>query len=93
VVGWVGGWPGGRVDLLHDTNGRSSIAYILQSLTPSHRSILALLAKFQLQQPKEALAGMTFETWFSACQDDMLVLNEVAFRAHLQELLDHDLIV
>jgi origin recognition complex subunit 2 len=113
-----------------------SIQYVLQSLTPNHRNILALLAKRQLVAMATAAAaaahkadgaqqrsssssssstisssssssssgdggsddhhaqpiGLTFEEWFSASQDQMLVVNDTAFRAHLQELLDHDIL-
>lgn len=74
-----------------DEGRAKGIQYVLRSLTPNHRDILAVLAEQQLAAG-EGGGGVAFREFFAACQDRMLVTSDVGFRAHLTELLDHDLV-
>ncbi len=69
---------------------QSGVAFVLKSLTPNHRSILALLAQHQTDFPDEG--GMVWDDWFAACLDNMLVSTDMAFRNCLVEFTDHALV-
>ena len=69
---------------------QSGVAFVLKSLTPNHRSILAQLAQHQVDFPEEG--GMVWDDWFAACLDNMLVSTDMAFRNCLVEFTDHALV-
>ena len=69
---------------------QSGVAFVLKSLTPNHRSILALLAQHQSSFPDDG--GMVWDDWFAACLDNMLVSTDMAFRNCLVEFTDHALV-
>jgi hypothetical protein len=69
---------------------QSGVAFVLKSLTPNHRAILALLAQHQADLPHEG--GMVWDDWFAGCLDNMLVSTDMAFRNCLVEFTDHALV-
>ena len=74
-----------------ETETRSrGIQYVLQSLTPNHRDILIVLAQKQLGDSSSV--GLSFQEYLSLCQDSMLAASDTAFRTHLTEMLDHELV-
>ena len=73
-----------------ESTAKTGVAYVLKSLTPNHRAILAILAQEQLDNPEEG--GMVWDEWYAACQDSMLVSTDIAFRNVLVEFTDHALV-
>jgi origin recognition complex subunit 2 len=68
----------------------AGVGYVLQSVTPNHRSIWRVLARAQLDQ--DAALGLTFNDWLGRCQEAMYVRDDRGLHLSLGELLDHDIV-
>ncbi len=63
-------------------------AWVLRSLTPNHRGILALI----LENTTAEDSAIAFDALFDQARDAMLASTEAALRSHLVELVDHGII-
>ncbi|XP_078445405.1 origin recognition complex second largest subunit 2 [Wolffia australiana] len=63
---------------------------VLQSLTPNAQSVFKILARYQIDHPKEE--GMPGITLYETCREKFLVSSQVTLKSHLTEFKDHDLV-
>ncbi len=52
------------------SNAARGASFVLRSLTPNHRDILRLLAKYQLENPTSK--GLDFHEFYTRCRNEML---------------------
>jgi origin recognition complex subunit 2 len=69
---------------------RDGLKWILRSLTPNHKAILRIMAEYATGGEDED--GVEFEQLFGECVDQMIISNDAGLRAHLVELIDHQLL-
>jgi len=73
------------------SNAARGAQFVLRSLTPNHRDILRLLAKYQLDNPTSK--GLDFHEFYTRCRNEMLCNSDQTLRHHLTEFMDHALVV
>ena len=73
------------------SNAARGAMFVLRSLTPNHRDILRLLAKYQLENPNSK--GLDFHEFYTRCRNEMLCNSDQTLRHHLTEFMDHALVL
>lgn len=94
---WI---PGIYGDETKTITQKSSLKYVLQSLTGNARKAFALLANMQLKQmksravekSKEAYAGVRFQELAKECREKFIAHSDENLRTLLVEFFDHKLI-
>ncbi len=59
-------------------------------MTPTHYDVLLILAKAQLEESMGE--GMPYSAWYDRCVSTMLVANDMAFMACINEMTDHHVV-
>ncbi len=67
------------------------VAWVLQSLTPNHRSILRVLLELAVSVDKAAPAA-SYDALREECENQMLARTEASLKQHLGELIDHGIV-
>ena len=75
-----------------ENDGRrlQAASVVLSSLTQTARSVFKELAENQLG---DCPGGMAFGNLFTICREQLILSNEITLRSHLEEFIDHDLVV
>ena len=75
-----------------ENDGRrlQAASVVLSSLTQTARSVFKELAENQLG---DCPSGMAFGNLFTVCREQLILSNEITLRSHLEEFIDHDLVV
>lgn len=94
---WIPGIYGDETKVVTQ---KSSLKYVLQSLTGNARKAFALLAQIQLKQmksrsvqkAKEAYTGVRFQELAKECREKFIAHSDENLRTLLVEFFDHKLI-
>ena len=77
---------------IFDTGGsaQAGVGKVLEALTPNNREVFKILVERQLASADNS--GLAYHEYYQACRQKFVVTSDTAFRNHLVEFEDHELI-